>query len=104
MITVHFYLCNLSIIETSYFQQALYNKAKNKNEIEMNKTTVTIFFLIYYYVHCTYNYTYNQTSNTKNYYLILIILLYFPWFCTVISLAYSQIRHPQENRSIAMIH
>ena len=33
MITVHSYLCNLSINETSYFQQALYNKAKNKNEI-----------------------------------------------------------------------
>ena len=34
----------------------------------------------------------------------IIILLYFPWFCTVISLAYNQIRHPQENRSIAMIY
>ena len=33
MIRVHFYLYNLSINETSYFQQALYNKAKNKNEI-----------------------------------------------------------------------
>ena len=53
MITVHFYLYNLSINETSYFQQALYNKAKNKNEIEMNKTNVTIFFLIYYFVHFT---------------------------------------------------
>ena len=45
MITVHFYLYNLSINETSYFQQALYNKTKNKNEIEMNKTNATIFFL-----------------------------------------------------------
>ena len=53
MITVDFSLCNLSINETSYFQQALYNKAKNKNEIEMNKTNVKIFFFIYYYVHCT---------------------------------------------------
>ena len=68
MITVHFYLCNLSINETSYFQQALYNKAKNKNEIEMNKTNVTIFFLIYYYVHCTVLYLelhIQSTSNTK---------------------------------------
>ena len=38
----------------------MYNKAKNKNEIEINKTNVTIFFLLYYYVHCTLNYTYNQ--------------------------------------------
>ena len=53
MTTVHFYLYNLSINETSYFQQALHNKAKIKNEIEINKTNVTIFFLIYYYVHCT---------------------------------------------------
>ena len=66
IITADFYLCNLSINETSYFQQALYNKAKNKNEIEMNITTVAIFFFVYYYVHCTYYYTCNQTSNTKN--------------------------------------
>ena len=40
MITVHFYLCNLSINETSYFQQALYNKAKIKNELEINKANM----------------------------------------------------------------
>ena len=44
MITVHFYIYNLSINETSYFQQALYNKAKNKNEIEMNKTNITMIY------------------------------------------------------------
>ena len=36
MIAVHYYLYNLSIIETSYFQQALYYKAKVKNDVEMN--------------------------------------------------------------------
>ena len=38
MITVHYYLYNLSINETSYFQQALYYKAKIKNDIEINKS------------------------------------------------------------------
>ena len=33
MIAVNFYLYNLSINEASYFQQALHNKAKIKNEI-----------------------------------------------------------------------
>ena len=37
MITVHFYSYNLSINETSYFQQALYNNAKIQNEIEKKK-------------------------------------------------------------------
>ena len=38
MITVHFYLYNLFINEASYFQQALNNKAKIQNDIEINKT------------------------------------------------------------------
>ena len=37
-IAVRLYLCNLSINEASYFQQALYNKAKVKDEIKINKT------------------------------------------------------------------
>ena len=52
MISVHLYLCNLLINQTSYFQQALYYKAKIKNEVDINKTSVTIFFLMSYYVHC----------------------------------------------------
>ena len=38
MIAVHYYLYNLSINETSYFQQALYYKAKVKNDVEINKS------------------------------------------------------------------
>ena len=53
MITIQFYPYNISINETSYFQQVLHNKVKIKSEKEINKTNVTIFLFIYYYVHCT---------------------------------------------------
>ena len=38
MVAVHLYLFILSINETGYFQQALYYKAKIKNETKRNKT------------------------------------------------------------------
>ena len=47
MITVHYYLCNLSSNETSYFQQALYYMAKINNDIEIiNHKCSNIFFYI----------------------------------------------------------
>ena len=57
MIAVHFYLYNLSINVTSYFQQTLHRTAKIKNEIEIIKqnNNIIMYTLL----------TYNQTSYTE---------------------------------------